>query len=217
MTHTLYRKGDRASLEEDFILLMTPAQEVNVEGSLEKIRKVWEIISHYKPDLSNFGNSRDGNSHRTTIEALQNGNYYFAHAVFKNRDALKACLKELKDRDFGISVVISGIYDEVEKICKEVGLSPHTVAHSLGIHGKTEKLPDENTLEIITMCGHGIVSCHLVKKMVEKINDGKLTHAEAAKELSRVCDCGVFNSYRAEKLLREMTSPAPSRMGGQEI
>lgn len=206
MTHTLYRKGDRTTLEEDYILLMTPAQEVNVEGSEEKIRQAWEVVSHYQADLCNFGNSRDGNSHRTTLAALQKGHYHFLHAVFKDREALKACLKELKERDFGISTVVSGLYDEVEQVCEEVGLIPHTVAHCLGIHGKTEKLPDETTLEITTMCGHGIVSSHLVKKMVESIKEGRCTHSEAAQELSRVCDCGVFNAYRAEKLLRKMAS-----------
>ena len=206
MTHTLYRKGDRPSLEEDYILLMTPAQEVNVEGSEEKIRQAWEVISHYQADLSNFGNSRDGNSHRTTLEALRKGKYHFLHAVFKNREPLKACLQELKERNYGISVVVSGLYYEVRKVCEEVGLTPHTVAHSLGIHGKTERLPDDLTLEITTMCGHGIVSSHLVKKMVEGIIEGRLTHSEAAREISRVCDCGVFNAYRAEKLLRNMIS-----------
>jgi len=92
----------------------------------------------------------------------------------------------------------------VKKICKEVGLSPHTVNHSLGIHGKTERLPNENILEIITMCGHMMVSPNLVKEMIKEINEGKITHEEAAKELSKLCECGIFNPYRTEKLLRKM-------------
>jgi len=96
----------------------------------------------------------------------------------------------------------------VERLCAEVGLSPHTVEHSLGIHGNTERLPDENVLEITTMCGHAMVSANLVTHLVAEIDEGKTTHEEAANELSRMCDCGIFNPYRAEKLLRKMTSEA---------
>jgi hypothetical protein len=35
-----------------------------------------------------------------------------------------------------------------------IALSPHTVEHSLSVHGKTERLPDENILEINMMCGY---------------------------------------------------------------
>ena len=126
--------------------------------------------------------------------------------VFKDREALKACLQEMKEKDFGISVVISGLYEEVKKICSELGLSPHTVNQSLGIHGKTERLPEEKVLEIITMCGHAMVSSNLVLHMSKEIKEGKITCEKAAKELSRLCDCGVFNTYRAEKLLQKMVS-----------
>jgi hypothetical protein len=42
--------------------------------------------------------------------------------------------------------------------------------------------------------------------MVEEIQRGKMTYVEAATELSRICDCGIFNPGRAEKVLRKMTS-----------
>ncbi len=206
MTHTLHRRGTPDSLQEDYIILMTPAQEVNVQGSLEKIRQVWEVISHYEPHLVNFGNSRDGNRFRTNLRSLRQGKYEFVHAVFKDRETFRACLQELKDRDFGISVVVTGPYDEVRGICREVGLKPHTVAHSLGIHGRRERLPEAPVLEITTMCGHGIVSPSLVREMIQRIEQGKMTYRDAANELSRVCDCGVFNPHRAERLLRNLTS-----------
>jgi len=115
-------------------------------------------------------------------------------------------LRELKDRDIGVSIVVSGVHEDVEKLSLEVGLSPHTVEHSLGTHGKTERLPGENILEITTMCGHALVSPNLVVEMAEQIQRGKLTYHEAAVELSRICDCGIFNPGRAEKILRKMTS-----------
>ena len=96
----------------------------------------------------------------------------------------------------------------MEVLCSELGISPHTVEHSLDIHGKTERLPEESVLEITTLCGHAMASTNLVKHMVERINEGKMTHAEAAEELSRMCDCGIFNPHRAEKILRKLTSTA---------
>jgi hypothetical protein len=62
------------------------------------------------------------------------------------------------------------------------------------------------TLEIHTMCGHAMVAYHLIDHMVKEIHRGKMTCKAAAKKLSRMCDCGIFNTYRAEKLLRKMTA-----------
>ena len=207
MTHTLHRRGSIQDLHEDYVVLILTAPGINREGSEEKMRQIWEVFSHYEKDLCNFGNhdpNRDGDV-LYNMEDLKKAKSRIAHAVFKDRDTLKACLKELKDRDFGVSVVVSGLYDEVDKICAEVGLSPHTVNQSLGIHGRTEKLPDELTLEIHTMCGHAMVSPHLIRYMVGEIQGGNITVEKAARELSRMCDCGIFNVHRAEKLLRKMT------------
>lgn len=206
MTHTLHREGDIESLREDYVMLFYPARGINLEGCEEKMRQIWEVISHYEDKLTNFGNMDNGNSHQTTMEVQKRSKKNrVVHAVFKDRETLKRCLKEVKERDFGISVVISGLYEDVNKVCKEVGLSPHTVNQSLGIHGRTERLPDKNILAINTMCGHMMVSQNLIKEMVKEIREKKITYQEAAKNLSRMCECGIFNPYRAEKLLRKMT------------
>jgi len=205
MTHTLHRRGSVEDLREDFVMLIMPARGFNLQGSEEKMRQIWGVISHYEGRLTNFGSPEIGNSHRTTMDNLKKATHRISHAVFKDRENVKACLKELKDRDFGISVVISGIHEETEKICIEVGLKPHTVEHSLGIHGKTEKLPDENALEITTMCGHALVSPNLVFHLVDELQAGRISHGEAARKLSTMCVCGIFNPYRAEKILRRLT------------
>ena len=208
MTHTLHRLGSVADLHEDCVLLIFTARGFNREGSEEKMRQIWDVISHYQNDLCNFGNHNpDRNADRLyDMEKLKKSNSRIAHAVFKDRDRLKACLQEIKDRDFGISVVVSGLYDETRIICDEVGLSPHTVNQSLGIHGKAGRLPEETVLEIHTMCGHAMVSAHLIDHMIMEIREGATTCEKAAGELSRMCDCGVFNTYRAEKLLRKLTA-----------
>ena len=113
-------------------------------------------------------------------------------------------MKEIKEADYGISMVVSGIEEEVHKVCEEIDLMPHTANYSLGFHGKTEKLPSQPVLEITTMCGHALVSKNLVQEVVEDIKNGERTASEAAVELSRQCECGIFSPYRAEKLLKRL-------------
>ncbi len=206
MTHTLHRRGNAADLREDYAMLILPARGINREGSEEKMRQIWEVLSHYEKNLANFGNHNPtwGKAPPYNLEDLKKTKSWIAHAVFKDRETLKTCLQELKERNFGISVVVSGVYEEVKTILGEIGLSPHTVNQSLGIHGNTSGLPDEQVLEITTMCGHAMVSPHLVIHLAQKIREGKMSHGKAAKELSKMCDCGVFNPYRAEKILRKI-------------
>ncbi len=204
MTHTLHRKGSRADLGEDFVILILPAQGVNLNGSDEKMRQIWEVFSHYEQSLPNFGDGHTGNSHTTSMRDLMNSTSRISHAVFKDPETLKECLKELKTRDFGISVVVSGLYDVIASICSEIGVQPHTVEYSLGIHGRTELLPTENKLQIMSLCGHAMISENLIEKLVNDLKDKKTTYKDAADELSRLCDCGVFNPYRAQKILKRM-------------
>lgn len=206
MTHTLHRKGCRADLEEDFVILVLPAQGVNLDGSEEKMREIWEVFSHYESSLANYGDGHTGNSHTTSMEALLVSSSRISHAVFKDPETLKACLQEIKMRDFGISIVVSGLYDEISSVCSKIGLKPHTVEHSLGIHGRTDLLPNEDQLEIMTLCGHAMISSSLIEKLVQDINEGKTTNGKAAVELSSLCDCGVFNPHRAEKILSRMAN-----------
>lgn len=208
MTHTLHRMGDHDGLQEDYVMLIMPSKEVNIEGSQEKTRQIWELLSRYEKDLVNFGNARTGTSNQGTIALLKDTETRLIHAVFKDREVLKSCLRELKERDFGLSVVISGLYEEVENLCEEIGLTPHTVEYSLGIHGNTARLPGEKVLEITTMCGHALVSPHLVMHMVHELEKGRITYEDAARELSKGCVCGIFNPYRAEKVLRTLVSNA---------
>jgi len=211
MTHTLHRQGNPEDLKEDYVLLLRTSRWVNHEGSEETMRQVWEVISHYEQNLVNFGNQNPtwGDGELYDMEALKKANSRTIHAVFKDREKLKACLKELKERDFGISTVVSGLCGETEKLCAEIGLTPHTVNYSLGIHGKTEGVPQGEVLEIQTLCGHARVAAGLIEHMVHQINRGLITCKAAAKKLSRMCDCGIFNTFRAEKLLERMTPERP--------
>jgi hypothetical protein len=53
------------------------------------------------------------------------------------------------------------------------------------------------------MCGHGMVSMSLAKKMIDWVKEGRRTPDQAAVVLTRFCSCGVFNPSRARRLLEE--------------
>jgi hypothetical protein len=207
MTHSLHRRGSIEDLHEDYVLIFYSSKGINREGAEKKMQQIWEALSHYEQDLVNFGNHYPNWSggELYNLDDLKKAYSQMNMAVFKDREKVKACLQELKERDFGISVVVSGLYEETNKICSEIGLAPHTVNLSLGVHGNTGKLPEESVLEIHTMCGHAVVSFNLILHMVREIKAGKITCKDAAQKLSRMCDCGLFNPYRAEKILRKMT------------
>jgi len=100
--------------------------------------------------------------------------------------------------------VVSGIYKTVDECLEKAGLKHHTANFSLGIWGKAEKLPEDEILEIATMCGHGMISANLIKSMVDEIKAGRKTPDEAAKVLAPQCACGIFNPARAAKLMAAM-------------
>jgi hypothetical protein len=204
MTHTLHRRGNAQSLQEDYIALIMPTQGVNVEGSVEKLRKLWDIFSHY--NVVNWGDATNGNKYNFTLEEFKKKKSMIGHAVFKDKEILTQFIKELKEAELGLSTVISGLYDEVKGCCSSLGIKIHTVEHSLGVHGKIQNLPPENILEVHTMCGHSMVAPNLIRAMVEEVKKGGKTPEAAADELARQCACGIFNPYRAAKLLKKMAS-----------
>ena len=126
------------------------------------------------------------------------------HAVFRDRKGMEAALREIKERDFNVSVTVSGLHKEAARTCRSIGLTPHTVQYSLGVLGDTRLLPDEKVLEVTTMCGHAMVSPHLLAHLLKRVRQNKVSYGDAALELSRQCECGIFNPDRAERLLREM-------------
>ena len=53
------------------------------------------------------------------------------------------------------------------------------------------------------MCGHGMISHNLAKKMMELVREGRRTPQQAAICMARFCTCGVFNPSRAMRILDE--------------
>ena len=204
MTHTLHRLGSADNLSNDFVVFAMSAKGVNEVGSAGKLRRFLDVALKYGP--SNYGDMKTGNSLVHTRDEIADGiqDVSIVHAVFTDRDVVIALLRELREIDLGVSVVVSGLAASAADCCHAAGLRPHTVEYSLGVWGRTEKLPDPAVREITTMCGHGQVAFGLVARLVKEIERGKKSCAEAARELARPCVCGVFNIERAEALLREM-------------
>ncbi|WP_347487769.1 hypothetical protein ABDB91_11085 [Desulfoscipio sp. XC116] len=207
MTHTLHRVGNRESLEGDWVFLCMPSKDINHEGSGLKLRRFLEIC--LENDCVTLGDCRKGNEyHQGSMENMLANveDRAVVTATFNNKEAVVKMLKALKEEDLGLSIVVSGLADEVAECCSKTGLKPHTVEHSLGRWGKLEKLPQKEYLEIATMCGHAMVSVNLIQEMVEKVKKGKLTPEKAAGELFKPCMCGIFNTDRAAKLIAEMVN-----------
>jgi hypothetical protein len=204
MTHTLHRRGQPSDLCDDHILLVMPARGVNLEGSGPAMREVWRIIARYDDELINYGNLTAGNRYRTSLEEFQRVDSRLIHAVFRTKAALEACLADLKAGDLGPSVVVTDVRGDAFEMCEKAGISPHTVNLSLGLHGRTDRLPPEPVLEITTMCGHALVASDLVMEKVAMVREGRETAAEAAEGLALLCECGIFNTARAQRLIRRL-------------
>ncbi|HEX78354.1 MAG TPA: hypothetical protein G4O03_08135 [Dehalococcoidia bacterium] len=204
MTHTLHRKGTVENLSDDYVLLCIPAKGINEEGSPAKLQEFLRIAWGHNP--VNIGSIVLGNMYSAEPETIMANAREVAHAVFVDPQTVAEVLKELKEAELGMSVVVSGLFKAVSECCHKAGLKRHTVNYSLGIWGKTEKLPSEEVLEVTTMCGHGMVSSSLVNFLAEEVKKGRKSAEDAAKEMAKQCVCGIFNPTRAAKLLTAMAA-----------
>lgn len=202
MTHTLHRTGDLESIREDFPMLTHVARGFNDQNAAPRLKQIaMTMIKH--TDL-HFGDCKVGNKYTMDPAAIMEKLSVGCQVVFKDKKSLIACMKELKQIDQGISIVVSGLFDEVFDCCKKAGINPPLIEFALGVHGNTQKLPPPEILDFVTMCGHGLVSGNLVKKMVRDLKKKKITLEKGAIELAKPCLCGIFNPDRAAKLLKKM-------------
>jgi hypothetical protein len=210
MTHSLHRLGTPENLRNDYVIFAMSAKGINEDGSAAKLRRFMEITLKYNP--VNAGDMKTGNilthSQETILENIQDVS--IVHAVFLDETTVAAVLKEVKEADLGMSVVISGLMDGVERCARAADTRRHTVEWSLGVWGRTELLPSDDVLSITTMCGHGMVAASLVERMALEVRRNRLSAEEAALQLARPCVCGIFNPVRAAMLLRAMAGlPEP--------
>ncbi len=201
MTHTLHRRGTAESLSQDYVIMMLKAIGINDTDYIPKLQEFLRICLRHNP--VNIGCETKGSMYEYPPEEIIADTRGDTHAVFDNPQALAGALRDLKAADLGLSVVVSGIFETVDQCLEEAGLTHHTANFSLGIWGKTEKLPADEILEITTMCGHAMIATNLVKAMIEEVRLGRKTPKEAARVLTPNCTCGIFNPARAAKLMAE--------------
>lgn len=216
MTNTLHRYGSADTTRDDFVVFAMPTK-ANKQGSLAKLKRFLEIAAKHGP--VNLGGGKKGGFERpsehltplvhwtgrprtATTEVIESiDTEGTVAAVFDDVTKVKALLAELRQADLGMSINVSGLTDAARQAAAEAGITRHSVEFSLGFaFGETDRMPDRRTLEIATMCGHGMVAFGLVQKLVYMVKEGRRTPGEAARCLTRFCSCGVFNTARAERL-----------------
>jgi hypothetical protein len=180
------------------------AKGFNSKNSKHALKEFLEIVNKY--NWVNMGDMKTGGYFLVGEDAIMDGvqDTSIVHGVFASKEDMKAAVKELKEADLGVSITISGIINEVRDALLSEGLAPHTVEVSMGIKGRTDRLPEDDLLQITTMCGHGMVSQTLVRQMLMDIKQGKRTSEEAGQYLATPCVCGVFNPKRAQAILDEL-------------
>jgi hypothetical protein len=206
MTNTLHRQGSLESLKNDYVIFAHTAKGITREGSSPKLQEFMRICLKYHP--VNIGDGKQGNIHQDNIDIQKliskQGDGAGATAVFTDLDTLQKVVEELIRADLGISINISGLLDEVKACCQRAGIQRHSAEHSLGFWGAKDRLPEREILEFNTMCGHGMVSFNLIRRMIEYVKLRRLTPKKAAKIMAKCCECGVFNPTRAEMLLEKI-------------
>jgi hypothetical protein len=206
MTNTLHRQGLLESLKNDYVIFAHTAKGITREGSAPKLREFMRICLKYQP--VNIGDGKQGNIHQDDIDIekliANQEDGAGAAAVFTDLDTLGKVLADLIRADLGISINISGLLDEVQACCRNAGIERHSAEHSIGFWGAKDRLPEREILEFNTMCGHGMVSFNLIRRLIEHVKLRRMTPKKAAKIMAKCCECGVFNPVRAEILLEKV-------------
>ncbi len=219
MTNTLHRSGDAASFRDDYVIFAIPAKGIQVQNTLPLLRRFLEIAVEYKP--VNLGETRHGGALRPArglnplshwrrdntpdFKAVIDGltDPTTCAAVFDNKVAAEEFVKRVHEEDFGLCVNISTSIDGAEQCCHHACIPRHSLGYSLGFEGKTDKLPDSRVMMLSTMCGHGMISHSLAKKMIDFVKENRRTPEQASAVLTRFCSCGVFNPSRAKRILED--------------
>ena len=219
MTHTLHRFGNAESFKDDFIVIAIPSKGYNDKDSIPKLKKFLTICSKHNP--LNMGNGsfsalspeNDLNpsvhwkrksiyNWERVIEGI--GRSGLVSAVFSTKEDAEACLKDVVKADLGLSVNLSGSMESSKTIATDCEIKRHSIEYSLGFNDPHENLPDSQVLALSTMCGHGMISFNLAKKMIEMVREGRRSPEDAANTLARFCSCGIFNPERARRILEEV-------------
>jgi hypothetical protein len=228
VTNTLHRYSEHYAAEprpnpepvrDDYIVFAMASKDLNDDNLVGKYRAFLRLALKHQP--VNIGDATKGGALRPRQDMNPTAHWKRDHtpypeqviagieghttvaAVFDNYESMRAFVEELKTADLGISVNISAPMEEARRCCRDAGIPRHSVEYSLGFRGRIDKLPDATTLELSTMCGHGMLSADFARKMVDWVKENRRTPEEAARYMARFCTCGVFNISRAERIIKD--------------
>lgn len=216
MTNTLHRYGDAESFRDDFIIFAIACRGKNDEGALERLKAFLRICAKHDP--VNIGNANSSSyrperhlnpsvhwrrriaaDHETVIGRLDRPKT--VAAVFDSLEKAQECLREVQAADLGLSVNLATSVEGAKHVGAACGIKRHSVEYSLGFADPHDHLPDRTVLALSTMCGHGMVSHNLAKRMLDLVREGRRRPEQAAVTLARFCPCGAFNPARAGRIL----------------
>ena len=204
MSHSLHRSGTEENLQNDYTFYARSSRYVNRKGCGLKLHKIFDVMLSEAP--VNYGHSerslKSGLSIEEYADSLDNASGICG--CFSDKRILKSFLIKYRQAQTGISLVISGLIDEIVKLAEALDLKPHTAFLSLGGHGKKVLLPEDKILEITAMRGHGMVSSQLVTAVAIKVRSGEMSLREGADQLAQPCPCGIFNTDRCQALISQL-------------
>jgi hypothetical protein len=228
VTNTLHRYSEHYARDpaeetppvtDDFVVFAMAAKGVNDDDLVAKYRAFLTIALRHDP--VNIGDATHGGwlrpqrdlgptnhwhrENRPDPEAVLRGidGPTTVAAVFDTYDKMKAFVDDLARDNVGVSINIAAPMDAAHQCCRDAGLTRHSVEYSIGFQGRVDKLPEAQTLELSTMCGHGMVSASFARKMLDLVRENRRTPEQAASYMARFCSCGVFNTIRAARLLEQ--------------
>jgi hypothetical protein len=239
MTNTLHRYSahyapDRAAegsapVTDDWIVFAMATKGLNDDDLVGKYRRFLELALEHEP--VNIGDGTHGGWLRPQRDLTPTSHWTREHrpdpaavlrgidgpttvaAVFDTFEKMSGFVEALAKADLGVSINIASPMEGAHRCCKETGLVRHSVEYSIGFRGRVDALPEASTLELSTMCGHGMVSAAFARKMLDWVKENRRTPAQAAAYMARFCSCGVFNTCRAERVLEESRAGARASAG----
>jgi hypothetical protein len=203
MTHSLHRSGDIDSQKEDFVWFMYQTKGVNDIDIKPKALEFIDIAEAVGSE--NWGDVKTGPKLKYPIEEIKDNlsDNSRIRGIFTKKSQVVEFLKRVKEKDLGMSVIVTGVLSEVIPACKEAGVTPHSINYSLGVWGKKDNLPSDTTLAITTMCGHHMIPPKFVDHVMRGVKKEKFTPEEGAKKLAEFCYCGIFNHVRCADIIKD--------------
>ncbi|MEM3787045.1 MAG: hypothetical protein QXZ59_06645 [Nitrososphaeria archaeon] len=222
MTHSLHRVLELTEndFKNDIVVMMMAAKNLNKNNSSQK--KVEFLKSAMKFNPVNYGEgvklhlppTLNGKDEKFFTELLASINDDSTPvAVYDDPSKVAHLLKELKEKDLGLSVIVSGNVSLIEKLLKtpDISIKSYAIEHrvfkkgdQVGIYGNYYLLPSLEEVEIASMCGHGMIPYSLIQRVLFDLKLGRINVDEASRILERPCSCGIFNREKAKEILRKM-------------